>query len=80
MSNPFADNSNDHNGGHGPSGSQMAGFFTAYDEVLDRVEFGVAFECGCELMTALSLDDARMVRGLFSKAILAAVHHHEKGV
>ncbi|MFC9995845.1 hypothetical protein [Nocardia sp. NPDC127526] len=79
MSNPFAHNSNGHAEGHPSSGSQLGRFFTSYDEILDRIEFGISFECGCEVMTVLSLDQARMVHDLFDNAILAALHH-KKGI
>lgn len=82
MSNPFSHNDHGHgNDSHLPEGMSQARFYTSYDESLDQVMFGVAFVCGCELMTAMTLEQAMAVHDMFDGALVDAYHHHnQKGI
>lgn len=82
MSNRFGHNNDEHpENTHLPEGGMSARFYTSYDEALDQVMFGIVFGCGCELMTAMSLDQALAVHDLFDGALDDAYHHHtEKGI
>lgn len=82
MSKPFSHNSDDHRDNtHLPEGSSEARFYTSYDESLDQVMFGIAFTCGCELMTAMSVEQAMAVHDMFDGALVDAYYHHnQKGI
>ncbi|MFI6867590.1 hypothetical protein [Nocardia sp. NPDC050406] len=79
MSNPVQPNDHGHGpDSHLPEGVGEARFYTSYDDILDQVVFGVAFACGCGLMTPMSIEQALDVHDLFDAALLDALNHHNQ--